>query len=308
MGLRIAFFGQAAFGRDVLVQLAEAGHGIAGVYVPPDRGRPDPLAVEAEERSLPLFRHQRFRRRGAAVPEILAEYLGLGADLNVLAFVTAILPREIVEAPAHQSICFHPSLLPRFRGGAALAWQIIQGERETGVCVFRPDAGVDTGPILIQRGGIRIEDHHSAGTLYFEHLYPLGVEAMVEAVAAIDAGTARFEAQDESKATFQGLVGDTEARIDWSSDAVELDRLIRGCDPQPGAFAMLHGDRVRLYGARLASRGSSHEPGTIIGVEDGRLLIAARGGQISIAKVKIGSTPKAPAAEAGLAAGQQLES
>ena len=308
MGLRIAFFGQAAFGRDVLVQLAEAGHGIAGVYVPPDGGRPDPLAVEAEERSLPLFRHQRFRRRGAAVPEILAEYLGLGADLNVLAFVTAILPREIVEAPPHQSVCFHPSLLPRFRGGAALAWQIIQGERETGVCVFRPDAGVDTGPILIQRGGIRIEDHHSAGTLYFEHLYPLGVEAMVEAVAAIDAGTARFEAQDESKATFQGLVGDTEARIDWSSDAVELDRLIRGCDPQPGAFAMLDGDRVRLYGARLASRGSSHEPGTIIGVEDGRLLIAARGGQISIAKVKIGSSPKAPAAEAGLAAGQQLES
>jgi methionyl-tRNA formyltransferase len=308
MGLRIAFFGQAAFGRDVLVQLAEAGHGIAGVYVPPDGGRPDPLAVEAEERSLPLFRHQRFRRRGAAVPEILAEYLGLGADLNVLAFVTAILPREIVEAPAHQSICFHPSLLPRFRGGAALAWQIIEGERETGVSVFRPDAGVDTGPILIQRGGIRIEDHHSAGTLYFEHLYPLGVEAMVEAVAAIDAGTARFEAQDESKATFQGLVGDTEARIDWSSDAVELDRLIRGCDPQPGAFAMLHGDRVRLYGARLASRGSSHEPGTIIGVEDGRLLIAARGGEISIAKVKIGSRPKASAGEAGLAAGQQLES
>jgi methionyl-tRNA formyltransferase len=308
MGLRIAFFGQAAFGRDVLVQLAEAGHGIAGVYVPPDGGRPDPLAVEAEERSLPLFRYQRFRRRGAAVPEILAEYLGLGADLNVLAFVTAILPREIVEAPAHQSICFHPSLLPRFRGGAALAWQIIEGERETGVSVFRPDAGVDTGPILIQRGGIRIEDRHSAGTLYFEHLYPLGVEAMVEAVAAIDAGTARFEAQDESKATFQGLVGDTEARIDWSSDAVELDRLIRGCDPQPGAFAMLHGDRVRLYGARLASRESSHEPGTIIGVEDGRLLIAARGGEISIAKVKIGSRPKVSAAEAGLVAGQQLES
>jgi methionyl-tRNA formyltransferase len=307
MGLRIAFFGQAAFGRDVLVELAKAGHAIAGVYVPPDGGRPDPLAVEAEERSLPLFRHERFRRRGAAIPEIVSEYRGLRADLNVLAFVTAILPPEIVEAPPHQSLCFHPSLLPRFRGGAALAWQIIEGERETGVSVFRPDAGVDTGPILIQRGGVRIEDHHTAGTLYFQHLYALGVEAMVEGVAAVDAGTADFEVQDESKATFQGLVGDTEARIDWSRDAAGLDRLIRGCDPQPGAFAMLAGERVRLYGARLTSTQGNQEPGTITGVEDGRLRIAARGAEITVAKVKIGSGPKRAAAEAGLEIGQKLE-
>lgn len=306
MGLRIAFFGQAAFGRDVLVRLAEAGHGIAGVYAPPDAGRPDPLAVEARQRSLPLFRYERFRRGGAAVPEILAEYRGLRADLNVLAFVTAILPREIVEAPPHQSICFHPSLLPRFRGGAALAWQIIEGERESGVTVFRPDAGIDTGPILIQRGGVRIEDHHSAGTLYFDHLYPLGVDAMVEAVASIDAGTARFEAQDESKASFQGLVGDAQAQIDWSSDAVALDRLVRGCDPQPGAFAVLDGERVRLYGSRLASRESSAEPGTVVRVEDGRLWLAARDGEISISKVRIGSGSKVPAAESGLAVGRRL--
>src|SRR5512134_682997 len=98
MPLRIAIFGQAAFGRDVLARLAGAGHEIVGVHVPPDRGRPDPLAEEAQRRGLPLFRHARYRRRGEAIPERVAEVRALGADLNVLPYTTVILPLEIVEA------------------------------------------------------------------------------------------------------------------------------------------------------------------------------------------------------------------
>ena len=100
MGLRIAIFGQAAFGRDVLAHLAGAGHEIVGVHVPPDRGRPDPLAEEAARRRLRLFRHARYRRRGEAVPELLAEYRTLGAELNVLPYTTVILPVEIVRPRA----------------------------------------------------------------------------------------------------------------------------------------------------------------------------------------------------------------
>jgi methionyl-tRNA formyltransferase len=203
MALRIALFGQAAFGKDVLVRLLGAGHPLVGVYVPPDEGRPDPLASEAAARGLALLRHRRFRRGGAALPELVAEHRALGAELNVLAFVTTILPPEIVDAPRYGSLCFHPSLLPRFRGGSALAWQIILGERESGVTVFRPDAGVDTGPIIVQKRGVEIRDTDTAGSLYFERLYPLGVEAIAEAVAAVAAGTARGVAQDESRATAQ---------------------------------------------------------------------------------------------------------
>jgi methionyl-tRNA formyltransferase len=306
VALRIALFGQAAFGKDVLARLLEAGHEVVAVYAPAESGRPDPLAEEATARGLRLLRHARFRRRGAAIPQILDEYRQLGAELNVLAYVTAILPPEIVEAPAHGSLCFHPSLLPRFRGGNALAWQIILGEKESGVTVFRPDAGVDTGPIVVQRGGVAIEDTDTAASLYFGKLYALGVDATVEAVAAVAAGTARYAAQDESRATFQGLVGDAEARIDWGRPAVELDRLVRGCDPQPGAFALRGEERVRLFGGRLLPGEAGAEPGTVVGFEEGRALVAVRGGRLAIGKVRIGSGPRQPAPEAGLAAGERL--
>ena len=309
MPLRLALFGQAAFGRDVLVRLLERGHAVAAVYAPPDAGRPDPLAEEAGKRGLRCLRHRVFRRRGEAIPELVAEHRALGVELNVLAYVTAILPPEIVDGPPKGSLCFHPSLLPRFRGGAALAWQIMLGEKESGVTVFRPDAGVDTGPIVVQKGGVAIRDSDTAATLYFERLYPLGVEAVVEAVDLVASGRARYAPQDEAKATFQGLVGDAEARLDFARDAAELDCQVRGCDPSPGAFALRGAEPVRLFDARLlpesaASRAAA--PGALLGVEDGRLVIAARGGRLAVGRVRVGAGPKQAAAEAGLAAGERL--
>jgi methionyl-tRNA formyltransferase len=307
VALRIALFGQAAFGRDVLVRLLEAGHTVVGVYAPPDAGRPDPLAQEAQARGLALLRHRHFRRRtGEAIPRLLAEHRVLGAELNVLAFVTAILPPEIVDAPTHGSLCFHPSLLPRFRGGSALAWQILLGERESGVTVFRPDAGVDTGPIVVQKGPVPIDDDDSAGSLYFRKLYPLGVEAMVEAVADVASGRARYRPQDEARASFQGLVGDAEARLDWSQPAEVLGRRVRGCDPQPGAWALRGGDTLRLFDGRLLPGASSEPAGTLLGIEEGRLVIAAAGGRLAAGRVKLGDGPKQAAAEAGLTPGERL--
>jgi methionyl-tRNA formyltransferase len=303
---RIALFGQAAFARDVLVGLLDAGHDLVGVYGPPERGRPDPLAEEAASRRLPLFRHRRFRRKGEAIPELVDEYRSLGADLNVLPFTTVILPPEIVEAPARGSLCFHPSLLPRFRGGAALAWQIILGEEESGVTVFQPDAGVDTGPIVVQRGGVRIDPTDTAGSLYFQKLYPLGLEAVLDAVAAIDDGSARPRPQDEALATFQGLVDDEVARIDWAQPAVVIDRLIRGCDPQPGAHAHRAGEVVRMYGSRLGSADPAGPSGTVMGFSDGRAVLAAAGGTVEVERVRIGSGGKLPPGEAGLSVGDQL--
>jgi methionyl-tRNA formyltransferase len=305
--MRIAYFGQAPFGRDVLVRLVEAGHEVVAVYAPPAKARPDPLAEEAEKRGLRLIRHASMRRKGAAIPERVEEYRSLGAELNVLAFVTMILPPEIVDAPAEGSLCFHPSLLPKYRGGNALAWQIMLGEAETGVTAFRPDAGVDTGPIVVQKGGVAIEPHHTAATLYFERLYDLGVDAMVEAVDLVARGESEPVAQDESKASFQGLVTDEVARLDWSKSAVELDRWIRGCDPSPGAHAQWNDQTVRLFGGRLVSREESGAPpGTVLGHVEGRLRLAARGGVLEVAKLRVGDGAKVGAAEAGLAVGERL--
>ena len=306
MALRIALFGQAAFGKDVLVRLADARHQIVGVYAPPDTGRPDPLAMEADERGFALFRHKFFRRKGEAIPDLVAAHRGLEADLNVLAFVTAILPPEIVDGPPHGSLCFHPSLLPRFRGGSALAWQLISGERESGVTIFRPDEGVDTGPIVVQRGGVEIAGDHTAATLYFNHLYELGVDAMVEAVGAVDDGSAQYEPQDESKATSQGLVGEVDARVDWSRSAVEIDRQLRGCDPQPGGHAELDGEVVRMFDCRLVEEESPELPGTLLGLVGDKLLISAHGGALSIGRVRVGDGKKVAAGLSGLEPGRKL--
>ncbi len=306
MGLRIAIFGQAAFGREVSERLADAGHAIVGVYAPPEGPRPDPLAELAAERGWPLFRPARYRRRGVAIPELVDAYRELGAELNVLPFTTAILPDEIVDHPKHGSLCFHPSVLPAYRGGAALAWQIIFGEKESGVSVFRVSGGVDEGPIAVQKRGVEIASTDTAASLYFDKLYPLGVEAMLEAVAGIADGTATFTPQSESGASFQGLVTDAVARIDWSRPAEQIDRLIRGCTPAPGALAHCAGEPVRLFGSRLLEGGGGAPAGTVLGAEGGELLIAVRGARLAVAKLRRAGAAKVAAAEAGLAAGVRL--
>jgi methionyl-tRNA formyltransferase len=310
MGLRIAIFGQAPFGRDVAVRLAQAGHLLAAVHVPPDaRGRVDPLAAESLERGWPLFRHKAYRRKGEAMAERVREYRGHRVDLNVLAFTTVILPPEIVDFPRMGSLCFHPSLLPAFRGGNALAWQIIQGAQESGVTVFRPDAGVDTGPIVVQKSGVKISPEATSASLYFDELYPLGVEAMVEAVAAVADGTAQFTPQAQAGASFQGLVDDSVARIDWSRPGTELDRLIRGCDPQPGAWALGSGEPVRLYGSTLDFAKHGAPPGTLLEISPaGPAGVAAEGDAIlRVARWRGLEGKKMSASEIGLSVGDRLE-
>lgn len=304
MTLRLAIFGQAPFGREVTERLAALGHEIVGVYAPPDSGRPDPLATLAEERSFPLFRYKRFRSKGIALPEIVKEYEALAPDLNVLPFTTAILPPEITDHPPQGSLCFHPSLLPAYRGGAALSWQIILGAKETGVSVFKVTEGVDAGPLLIQRGGVSIEASDTMASLYFDKLYPMGVEAVVDAVTAVADGTAEYAEQAREGASEQGLIDEVAARIDWDRPASEIERLIRGCDPAPGAAAQLEGRAVHFFGGGLASESESGEvPGTLLAFVDGKARIAARGGVVTVAKLRLDGAKKVAAEEAGLVPG-----
>ena len=304
--MRIALFGQAPFGRDSLVSILDAGHEVVGVYAPPDGRRPDPLAEEAASRDLPLFRHKFFRSQGAAIPARVAEHAALGAELNVLAFVTAILPPEIVDAPREGSICFHPSLLPEYRGGNALAWQIMLGASESGVTVFRVDEGVDTGPIVVQKGPVPIGPTDTSASLYFDKLYSLGVEAIAEAVEAIASGNAKPTTQDESRASFQGLVSDDDARIDWSRPAAEVDRWIRGSDPNPGAWALRGDETVRFFDGQLESGEAGAEAGVVLSFEEGRVRIATLGGVVSAGRVRVGGGGKVSAADSGLAVGDRL--
>ncbi len=312
MSLRIALFGQAAFGRETLERVRAKGHDVVAVFAPPDTGRPDVLVERAAELGIPLVRRRFFRKKnGEPIAAALSEYRALEADLNLLASVQVFLPREITDAPRHKSLCFHPSLLPRFRGGAALQYQIILGERESGVSIFVPDDGVDTGPIVVQRGGVTISDTETSSSLFFEKLQPLGIEALVEAVELIASGRARPWTQDESRATSHGLVDDAVAAIDLKAPADVIGRLVRGCDPQPGAFLRLAGEPVRLFDSALLPDAGGPTAGSVVACDAEGLAIALSGGVLRVGRVRAGAGKEAAAEFAkrvGISLGQRFES
>jgi len=197
--LRIALLGQAAFAEKALAALVDHGDEIVQVFAPPDppAGKPDALAAKARALGLPLSQPKSFKNDAA-----FEQFKALDADLAILAFVTLIVPERILYAPRYKSICFHPSLLPRHRGASGINWAIIAGDAETGVTWFWPDKGIDTGPILIQKR-VPIGENDTVGSIYFNTLFPMGIDAMVEAVDLIKAGHAPAIVQDESRATYE---------------------------------------------------------------------------------------------------------
>ena len=294
--MRVLLVGQAAFAEQVLRGLEEAGDVIAAVICPPDAGsKPDPLKTAAVERGVPVHQF-----RSLKLPEARRAFEAAAADLAVLAYVTQIVPEPFLAIPRLTSICFHPSLLPRYRGGSAIAWQLIRGETRTGVTVFWPDAGIDTGPILLQRDAA-IGPDDTAGTLYYRTLFPLGVQVVLDAVALVRAGRAPRVPQDEAQATHDPLCSDAHAAIDWTRPAADVHNLIRGCDPQPGAYTTWRGSRVRLYEPhRIAGRPG--DPGTVINVGAEGVTIATTDGAVCCARVRDGGQ-KGPAAEIARALG-----
>ena len=298
--MRIILIGQAAFAERVLDGLRAADHEVVATYSPPDQpgAKADPFAARAAALGIPAHRYKSLK--GADVAREAAAY---DADLGVLAYVTQIVPSAMFEAPKLGSICFHPSLLPRFRGGSAIPWQIIKGETHTGVSVFWVDPGIDTGPILLQREA-EIGPNDTAASLYYDTLFQLGVDTVIDAVKLIAGGSPPRIVQDESRATYDPLCRDEHAAIDWQRPVADIYNLIRGCDPQPGAFVRCGGEVVRCHDARRADA-TSGSPGSIAAIGPNGVTIAAPGGAIRIGRLRVGAK-KLPAAEAAAQLGLKV--
>jgi methionyl-tRNA formyltransferase len=303
--MRIVIMGQAAFGAKVLETLADRSEEVIAAWLPQGKAgaKPDPLKIAADSRQIPAYRPESYKS-----PEALREFRALNPDLLIMAFVTDIIPQAFVEVSAQGAICYHPSLLPRHRGGSAINWAVIMGDKETGLSIFWADAGIDTGPILLQKR-IPIGPEDTTGSLYFNRLFPLGVEAIAESVDLIKAGRAPRLVQDERLATYEPLCNDKVAGIDWDRPAEEVHNLIRGCDPQPGAYTYYKGRKVRCFEATRADAAPGALPGEIINMDEGGFTVAAEGGAIQIGKVrtdtgKLDST--AFAAEAGMKPGDRF--
>ena len=170
------------------------------------------------------------------------------------------------------------------------------GDTKTGLSIFWPDGGIDTGLILLQKE-IAINPDDTTGSLYFNHLFPMGVDAILESIDLIKAGNAPKTPQDETGATYEPPCDDRVSGIDWNTSADELYNLVRGCDPQPGAFALLKGDKVRFYGAKRIEETVADAPGTILNVDDNGIHIALSGGKLIVKKVRPVKGGKMGAAE-----------
>jgi methionyl-tRNA formyltransferase len=290
--MRIVCIGQAAFGQKVVQKLVERGEEVVAVYTPRDiAGKRNPLKEFAIQIGIPVFQPRSMR-----VPEVYEEYAKLTPDLNVMAFVTSIVPDSILNYPKLGTIQYHPSLLPKHRGGSAINWAIINGETKAGITIFWPDKGIDTGPILLQKQ-VEISPDDTVGSLYFEKLFPLGIEALVEAVELIEKGMAPRIPQDESQATYEGLCTEKDSVIDWSAPIDIVYNLIRGTNPQPGAITYFQGKTLKLFDVKPIYDIAGGQPGQIVSSSTDGLVVALKQGTILIRKVQVDRSPKIEAAE-----------
>lgn len=292
--MKVLFIGQQAFGSDVLTALAKQGERIVGAITVPGRGgQPDPVAVKARGLGLPVLETTSLK-----TPEVALWVAQRQPDLLCLAFVTQIVPQNLISLAPLGGINYHPSLLPRHRGGSAINWAILQGDRETGVTIHYIDAGIDTGDIILQER-VPIDPHDSVKTLYFQKLYPLGVKLITRAVRLIREGKAPRLPQDESQATYEPLITEEHLRLDWSQPVEYLYRVVRAGDPHPGAVTTLRGEKLKIWAARPLQEPETpgKNPGEIVALTEDGFVVQAGDGGLLVERVQIPSTKKIPAPE-----------
>jgi methionyl-tRNA formyltransferase len=289
--VRIFLNGIGQFGLDTFEKLREAGHEIAAVAAPPKSlsGRPDRLFAAAEAAGIPALDTARLKE-----PEVAAQLRAANPELGVMAFVQEFISMDILNLPAKGTIQYHPSLLPRHRGRSSINWAIIKGEPFTGISIFWPDEGMDTGPVLLQRRA-EIGPDATAGSLYYDTLYPIGLEMLVESVNMVAAGNAPKLVQDESEATYEKPAEGRLARIDWRRPTAEVYNLIRGCDPSPGAWTRFGDKILRVTDARPLP-GHDGAPGVLASADGDGAIIGTADGAILVRKLQADG-PAGPAAE-----------
>lgn len=285
--MRIVLIGQAAFGEKVMEAMVKGGENVVGVYTIPDvPGRSNPLKDLAVKLGIPVFQPLRMR-----APEVFEEYKKLAPELNVMAFVTDIVPESILTYPKYGTIQYHPSLLPKHRGGSSINWAIIQGDTRTGLTIFWPDKGLDTGPILMQKE-VEIGPDDTVGSIYFNKLFPLGVTAVMESIALVKQGTTPHIKQDESQATYEGLCTDKSGVINWEEPAQTVYNLIRGTNPSPGASTTYKGTPFKIFDVALVKDGQNKTPGTVTDIGKEGIRVALKGGTLVIKRVQPKGSPK----------------
>ena len=277
--MRIVFIGSGAFAVPALRSLLDAGHDIVCVCSRParpvGRGRRPRGTAVAEFAGTAGLELRCPREPGC--PAFLSGLTALSPDVGVLADYARLLPASALEIPKNGFLNIHPSLLPRWRGAAPVQRAIMEGDDVTGVCIMQMNQELDRGPVLMMRR-MNIAPGDTAATLT-ARLSELGAEMVVEAAA--NAAALRPIALDQSRDSYAHKISKDEARIDWRQPAEKVDRRIRGLSPNPGAWGVIRGERIKFHGS-LCGAGTG-QPGEVL---DSELLVACGAGAVRLTRLQ----------------------
>ena len=281
--MRVIFFGTSEFAVPSLEQLLAHRHEVVLCVTQPDRpqGRglapaPSPVKRAAIRLGLPLAQPERPQR---ALVEALTP------DVGVAAAYGELIGRDLLERPRHRMLGVHPSLLPKYRGAAPVAWAILNGETATGVTIFQLDARLDAGEVLAQRT-LQIDPGETAEALT-KRLSRLGADALIETLELLAAGRLRATPQEEASATLAPKLTKAQGRIAWEAPAEQIARLIRATIPWPGASTTWRNTPLKIWSASaVADQAGEAKPGTVLEASGDTLTIAAGRGMLEIRELQ----------------------
>ncbi len=287
--MKIVFMGTPDFAVGALEALIKAGHEISAVVTQPDKAKgrsgklmPPPVKESALAHNIPVMQPVRIK-----TPEAIEELKQYEADVYIVAAFGQILSQEILDIPRYKSLNIHASLLPKYRGASPIQRVIIDGEEQTGVTIMQMDAGIDTGDMLYKKS-IAIENTDNYETLH-DKLMVLGGEAIVEALALLEEGKITPEKQDDALSCHAPLIDKQMGRLDFTKEAVVLDRLIRGVTPWPSAFTSYQGKQLKVWRAEPAVSvdGGTRKPGEVLKVEKDAFYVACSQGALRILELQL---------------------
>lgn len=285
--MKIIFMGTPDFSVGTLEALADAGHEIVLAVTQPDkpkgRGKEmqyPPVKTAAMERGIPVFQPVKIREK-----ECIEELARYQADVIVVVAFGQLLPAKILQMTPYGCINVHASLLPKYRGAAPIQWAVIDGEKVSGVTTMQMDEGLDTGDMLLKKE-IPLDPHETGGSLH-DKLAAAGAALCVETLQRMEAGTLTFEKQGESPTAYARMLNKDMGRIDWSQDAVKIERLIRGLNPWPSAYTVWDEKTMKIWEAEVSEDNTEAEPGTVTEVGKDFFAVQTKQGQLKIKQLQI---------------------
>lgn len=283
--MRIAYAGTPEFAVLPLIALLSSRHTVAGVLTQPDRpkgrGRQvaaSPVKLAAQQHQIPVSQPEALRDDAAR-----ADLVAWRPDVLVVVAYGLILPQVVLDLPRFGCVNIHASLLPRWRGAAPIQRAVLAGDPETGVTLMRLEAGLDTGPILLQQA-VAIGATDTAGSLH-DSLSEIGARTLLTALEGIESGTLRPRPQPSEGVTYAAKINKSEAVIDWTRSADEIGRKVRAFNPWPVAESRLDGEQLRIYAVTVASS-TAGTPGTITVTPDGEVMVACGVGALTLKEVQ----------------------